>query len=333
MPPPPPRQAIPGVKHIVAVSSGKGGVGKSTIAGKEKSFFFLNYFFLSFFFFTILITKKKNRTTVNLAVALASSGIRASILDADVHGPSVPRLIGTWGKRAQVDEETGMILPLESPTNKDGKKINDNDSNIDNVVRSLSMGNLVEQGAAAVWRGPMVMSAIETLTRKADWKGTDVMVIDMPPGTGDAHLSVAQRLPLVGAVVVATPQRVALDDAERGARGWRAAGVGVMGLVENMSGFACSSCGKVDDIFGGGGGGGGDGDDDGTSSSSAASLLLGGAPLLGKVPLSRALRVSCDEGEPIVLFSEERRRSDAGARASAEALEGVAAKVREILKI
>ena len=202
-------------------------------------------------------------------------------------------------------------------------------------LRSLSMGNLVDEGAAAVWRGPMVMSAIETLTRKADWRGTDVLVLDMPPGTGDAHLSVAQRLPLAGAVAVATPQRVALDDVRRGARGWEAAGVRLLGVVENMSGFACSGCGKVEDIFGGGSGSGGgsrSGGGDGSEGESESAALLG-APLLARVPLSRALRVSCDEGRPLVLLSEEEREADKGARASAEALELVAARVREILGV
>lgn len=196
------------------------------------------------------------------------------------------------------------------------------------------MGNLVNEGAAAVWRGPMVMSAIETLTRKADWRGTDVLVLDMPPGTGDAHLSVAQRLPLAGAVAVTTPQLVALDDVRRGARGWEAAGVRLLGVVENMSGFACSGCGKVDDIFGGGDGGGGGGGGGGGSEEASVAALLG-APLLASVPLSRALRVSCDEGRPLVLLSEEERRkgADRGARASAEALEGLAARVREILGV
>lgn len=257
--------------------------------------------------------KKKSLLIVNLAVALSRSGLRVSILDADVHGPSVPRLLGLAGKRAEVDAESGKIVPLQSHGG----------------LRSLSMGNLVNEGAAAVWRGPMVMSAIETLTRKADWRGTDVLVLDMPPGTGDAHLSVAQRLPLAGAVAVTTPQRVALDDVRRGARGWEAAGVKLLGVVENMSGFACSGCGKVDDIFGGGKDG-----ESGKSETSASTLL--GAPLLASVPLSRALRVSCDEGRPLVLLSEEERSregADKGARASAEALEGLAARVREILGV
>lgn len=310
MPPPPPRQAIPGVAHIVAVSSGKGGVGKSTVA-------------------------------VNLAAALARSGLRAAVLDADVHGPSVPRLLGLAGKRAEVDPLTGKIVPLQSDFFKlkgggAGSAAATSPPPLHPPLRSLSMGNLVAEGAAAVWRGPMVMSALETLTRQADWRGTDVLVIDMPPGTGDAHLSVAQRLPLAGAVAVATPQRVAIDDVRRGARGWGAAGVKVLGVVENMSGFACSGCGKVDDIFGGGGSGGsgsgsqssGESDE---SDESAAALL--GAPLLARVPLSRALRVSCDEGRPLVLLSEEEREGDKGARASAEALELVAARVREILGV
>jgi ATP-binding protein involved in chromosome partitioning len=313
MPPPPPRQAIPGVAHIVAVSSGKGGVGKSTVAGKRGGwwrsrsresppplFFLLNLLF-------------KKKIAVNLAVALARSGLSASILDADVHGPSVPRLLGLAGRRAEVDPASGKLVPLLC---RGG------------LVRSLSMGNLVDEGAAAVWRGPMVMSALETLTRQADWRGTDVLVLDMPPGTGDAHLSVAQRLPLAGALAVTTPQRVAVDDVRRGARGWSAAGVRLLGVVENMSGFACSGCGRVEDVFGGGGGGG-EGEDEGESE---ASRLLG-APLLARVPLSRALRVSCDEGRPLVLLSEEERGLDRGARASAEALERVAARVREILGV
>ena len=243
-----------------------------------------------------------------------------------------------------MDPETGKIIPLRSDFSSSGASsrvgVGGHGGGVgvggplsaplpNNPLRSLSMGTLVDEGAAAVWRGPMVMSAIETLTRKADWRGTDVLVIDMPPGTGDAHLSVAQRLPLAGAVAVATPQRVALDDVLRGARGWEAAGVRLLGFVENMSGFACSGCGKVEDIFGGGGGGSGS---SGSESGSESEALLG-APLLARVPLSRALRVSCDEGRPLVLLSEEEREADKGARASAEALERVAARVREILGV
>ena len=299
MPPPPPRQAIQGVSHIIAVSSGKGGVGKSTVA-------------------------------VNLAVALSRSGLRTSLVDADVHGPSVPRLLGLAGRRAEVDDRTGKIIPLESScSGGSGSSGSGKPSSF--PLRSLSMGNLVDEGAAAVWRGPMVMSAIETLTRKADWRGTDVLVIDMPPGTGDAHLSVAQRLPLAGAIAVTTPQRVALDDVARGVRGWEAAGVRLLGVVENMSGFACSGCGRVDDVFGGGIGEENGSEKSETAASSAAALL--GAPLLASVPLSRALRVSCDRGEPIVLLSEAERGVDGGARASAEALEALAARVRGILGV
>lgn len=210
-------------------------------------------------------------TSVNLAAALAAAGVRVGLLDADVHGPSTPRLLNVAGA-SPATSPTGALLPVANYG-----------------VRTLSMGLLMREGAAAVWRGPMVMSALETLTRKADWSGTDLLIIDTPPGTGDAHLSLAQRLPLVGAVVVTTPSSLSADDAARGAAAWAAAGVRVLGVVENMAGHVCSACGARDDVFGAAGPAG------------DAVAAAAGAPVLARVPLSGSLRQAGDEGAPVVI--------------------------------
>jgi ATP-binding protein involved in chromosome partitioning len=203
--------------------------------------------------------------------------VRVGLLDADVHGPSIPRLLGLASAGRPATDAAGRLLPL---TNYG--------------VRALSMGFLVDPGDAVVWRGPMVMSALETLTRKADWAGTDLLLIDMPPGTGDAVLSLAQRLPLTGALVVTTPSAVAVDDAARGARAWGAAGVGVLGLVQNMAGHVCGACGARDDVFGEGEGGAAD-----------AGSPLAGVPVLARVPLAGPVRASGDGGAPIVVTAPD----------------------------
>lgn len=209
---------------------------------------------------------------VNIAAALAATGVRVGLLDADLHGPSTPRLLGVVGTTPATHPTTGALLPVANYG-----------------VRTLSMGLLLEEGAAAVWRGPMVMSALETLTRKADWSGTDLLIIDTPPGTGDAHLSLAQRLPLVGAVVVTTPSSLSADDASRGARAWAAAGVRVLGVIENMAGHVCASCGARDDVFGEAGPAG------------DAVAAAAGAPVFARVPLSGPLRAAGDDGAPVVV--------------------------------
>lgn len=221
--------------------------------------------------------------------------MRVGLLDADVHGPSVPRLLGLSAAPQPSLDSSNRLVPLRNYG-----------------VRALSMGMLIEPAKAALWRGPMVMSAIETLTRRADWGGTDLLLLDMPPGTGDAHLSVAQRLPLVGAVVVTTPSSVAADDAARGAAAWAAAGVPILGVVENMGPAACAACGAEGSVFGEGG---------------AAALAAAGlaAPLLATVPLEAAVRARGDEGAPVVVSAPD----SAAAAAFRRAAEAVWAAARE----
>lgn len=230
------RLALENVAHIIAVASGKGGVGKST-------------------------------TAVNLAVAMArDSGLRVGLLDSDVYGPSIPRLMNLEGK-PQVNAAQKMI-PLENYG-----------------VRCMSMGFLMDHGAPAVWRGQMVMKALEQLVRGVAWGTLDVMVIDMPPGTGDAQISITQRLPLSGAVIVTTPQDIALIDARRGANMFRIVEVPILGLVENMSYFCCPSCGTRSEIFGHGGG-----------RKTAEEMDM---EFLGEVPLNTTIRETSDSGRPI----------------------------------
>lgn len=231
------RLAVENVDHIIAVASGKGGVGKST-------------------------------TAVNLAVAMArDSGLRVGLLDADVYGPSIPRLMNLDGGKPQVNAERKMI-PLENYG-----------------VRCMSMGFLMGDGAPAVWRGLMVMKALEQLVRGVAWGKLDLLVIDMPPGTGDAQISITQRLPLSGAVIVTTPQDIALIDARRGANMFSAVNVPILGLVENMSYFCCPKCGERSEIFGHGGG-----------RRTAEEM---GMEFLGEVPLNTLIRETSDSGRPI----------------------------------
>ena len=240
--PPPRGNAVPGVRHIVAVASGKGGVGKST-------------------------------TAVNLALAFKANGLRVAVLDADVYGPSMPTLFGISGKpRAGTDGKT-----LE-PMRRFG-------------VEVMSIGFLVPEETAMIWRGPMVMSAINQLLREVSWGETDIMIVDMPPGTGDAQLTLAQQTPLSGAVIVSTPQDLALIDARRGISMFQKVNVPVLGIVENMSYFTCTKCGERHDIFAHGG-------------ARAESARLG-VPFLGEIPLDIKLRQHSDEGEPLVATEPE----------------------------
>lgn len=227
-----------GFANVVAVASGKGGVGKSTIA-------------------------------VNLAVALAMKcGLRVGLLDADVYGPSIPTMMKLHG-RPKLDSDSKMI-PLENYG-----------------VRCMSMGFLMDKDAPAVWRGPMVMSALEKLIKGVKWGEIDVMVVDMPPGTGDAQISISQRLQLSGAVIVSTPQDIALIDACRGAKMFEKVHVPILGLIENMSYFKCPQCGAQSDIFGCGG-----------VNLAAKEMNL---ELLGEVPLNIQIRETSDAGNPIIL--------------------------------
>ncbi len=246
-PPPPPsrkpqapdKPGIPHVKHVIAVASGKGGVGKST-------------------------------TAVNLALALKDTGLAVGILDADIYGPSLPRLLGLKGK----PEADGRVLrPMEA-----------------HGLRAMSIGSLIEEDSPMIWRGPMVISALTQLLREVAW-GTedsplDVLVVDMPPGTGDAQLTMAQNVPLAGAVIVSTPQDLALIDARKGINMFKKVSVPILGIVENMNTFVCPKCGEQSHIFGHGG-----------AISEAAKL---GVPLLGEVPLHMDIRINSDAGTPIV---------------------------------
>jgi ATP-binding protein involved in chromosome partitioning len=227
---------IPGISAVIAVASGKGGVGKST-------------------------------TALNLALGLRDLGLRVGLLDADIYGPSVPRLTGI----------------REKPTLDDNKKMIP-------IVRFglaiMSIGFLVEEETAMIWRGPMVMSAITQMLRDVAWGTLDVLVVDMPPGTGDAQLTLAQNVPLKGAVIISTPQDLSLIDARRGLAMFRKVNVPVLGIVENMSYFQCPHCGTRSDIFGHGG------------ARHEAERL--GVPFLGEIPLHMSIRTASDSGTPVV---------------------------------
>jgi ATP-binding protein involved in chromosome partitioning len=245
---------VPGVSHIIAVASGKGGVGKST-------------------------------TAVNLALGLKEMGLKVGILDADIYGPSMPRLLGLKGQPQQVSGN--KLAPMEAY----GLKV-------------MSMGFLVDEETPMIWRGPMVMSALSQMLKDVAWGELDVLVVDMPPGTGDAQLTMAQQVPLAGAVIVSTPQDLALIDARKGLNMFRKVNVPVLGLVENMSSFVCPHCGEPSNIFGHGG-----------ARSEAARL---GVPFLGEVPLTLEIRETSDEGRPVVATDP--------ASAGAEAFRQIAAR-------
>ncbi|GEP10093.1 Mrp/NBP35 family ATP-binding protein [Methylobacterium gnaphalii] len=242
-PPSPPRAgpALPGVKHIVAVASGKGGVGKST-------------------------------TACNLALALHAQGLKVGLLDADIYGPSVPKLFGIGGKPRVIE---GKVL---EPMQGYGIKV-------------MSIGFLIDADSAMIWRGPMVQSAITQMLRDVAWGDLDILVVDMPPGTGDAQLTMAQATPLSGAVIVSTPQDLALIDARRAVSMFRKVSVPILGVIENMATFICPHCGERSDIFGHGG-----------ARTEAARLEV---PFLGEVPLTMVIRETSDSGRPVVATDPE----------------------------
>jgi ATP-binding protein involved in chromosome partitioning len=228
---------VPGVKAIVAVASGKGGVGKST-------------------------------TAANLALALAANGQKVGLLDADIYGPSMPRMLGIQGRPVSHDGHT--LEPMENYG-----------------IKVMSMGFLVPEDTPMIWRGPMVMSALQQMLGDVNWGELDVLVVDMPPGTGDAQLTMAQQVPLAGAVIVSTPQDIALLDARKGLNMFRKVDVPVFGIIENMSYFCCPNCGHRTEVFSHGG-----------ARKEAEKL---GTDFLGEIPLDIQIRETSDEGQPIVV--------------------------------
>ncbi|WP_367065857.1 iron-sulfur cluster carrier protein ApbC [Oryzisolibacter sp. LB2S] len=230
-------QLLPGVKNIIAVASGKGGVGKST-------------------------------TAANLALALAAEGARVGVLDADIYGPSQPMMLGVSGRPESLDGKN--MEPLES-----------------HGVQVMSIGFLVEPDQAMIWRGPMATQALEQLLRQTNWKDLDYLIVDMPPGTGDIQLTLSQRVPITGAVIVTTPQDIALLDAKKGITMFQKVGVPILGIVENMAVHVCSNCGHVEHIFGADGG--------------KKMAQDYGMAYLGALPLALQIREQADSGRPTVV--------------------------------
>lgn len=225
------------VRNIIAVASGKGGVGKSTVA-------------------------------INIAAALSTMGLKVGLLDADIYGPSLPRMAGVRDEKPERENE--KIIPIEA-----------------HGLQLMSMGFLVNEDAPMIWRGPMIQSALKQLLRDVAWEGNDVLVIDMPPGTGDAQLTLSQSVNLTGAVIVSTPQDIALIDARKGLEMFRKVNVPILGVVENMSYFCCPNCNTRTNIFSHGG-----------ARDAAANA---GVPFLGEIPLDAEIRALSDAGTPIVL--------------------------------
>ncbi|MBV8626466.1 MAG: iron-sulfur cluster carrier protein ApbC [Paraburkholderia sp.] len=237
---------LPNVKNIVAVASGKGGVGKST-------------------------------TAVNLALALASEGASVGVLDADIYGPSLPMMLGISGR----------------PESPDGQSMNPLTGH---GVQANSIGFLIEQDNPMVWRGPMATSALEQLLRQTNWKDLDYLIVDMPPGTGDIQLTLSQRVPVTGAVIVTTPQDIALLDAKKGLKMFEKVGIPILGIVENMGTHICSNCGHEEHIFGAGGG--------------ERMAKEYGVEVLGSLPLDIAIREQADSGHPTVVADPDGRVAD-----------------------
>ncbi|MDE0959630.1 MAG: Mrp/NBP35 family ATP-binding protein [Planctomycetota bacterium] len=231
-------QDIPGVTHVIAVASGKGGVGKSTVA-------------------------------VNLALALLARGMKTGLLDADVYGPSTPKMLGTEDARPRATEKE-TILPIEV-----------------HGLKTMSIGYMLEDDSPVIWRGPMVTGLLRQFLFQVEWGQLDYLVLDLPPGTGDAQLTLVQSISLAGGVIVTTPQDVALLDVQRGIQMFQRTSVPILGVLENMSGFECASCGQITEIFRGGGG------------EDAAKRYQ--VPFLGKIPLEPSTALSGDSGQPVML--------------------------------
>ena len=257
-----PEELIPEVKQTIAVSSGKGGVGKSTVA-------------------------------VNLALALHEKGAAVGIVDVDVYGPNIPMMLGARGRPAMV---ANRIVPVQAYG-----------------VKVMSIGFFVNEGNPVIWRGPMIHSAVQQFLKDVEWGALDYLVFDMPPGTGDAQLSLSQTLPLSGAIMVTTPQEVSLLDVRKGLQMFRKMNVPVLGIVENMAGFACPHCGHETAIFGEGGG------------AKLASEF--DVPVLGSIPIDPETRIGGDSGEPIVVARPSSPQADAFRRVAAavrDRLSGIA---------
>ncbi len=231
------KPALPGIKHVIAVASGKGGVGKST-------------------------------TSTNLALALATKGKKVGVLDADIYGPSQPRMLGIAGKPSSPDGQ--KLLPMQNYG-----------------VSVMSMGFLVDEDAPMIWRGPMVQSAITQMLNDVAWGEIDILVVDLPPGTGDAQLTMAQKVPLAGAVIVSTPQDIALLDARKALNMFRKVDVPILGIIENMSYFLCPKCGERSEIFSHGG--------------ARQTADTYGVDFLGEIPLDLEIRENSDNGRPVVV--------------------------------
>ncbi len=254
------RRPVAGVRNVIAVASGKGGVGKSTLSA-------------------------------NIAVALHEAGARVGLLDADIYGPSVPTLLNLKGHRLEGDE--GKILPAD----RDGLKV-------------VSIGFMLEDDSPVIWRGPLLMKALEQFLHGTSWGELDYLVIDLPPGTGDVQLSLVQMTPVAGAIVVTTPQDLALIDVKKAVRMFEKVGVPILGVIENMSWFICPSCSARSEIFGHGG--------------AAETCRAMGLRFLGEVPLQVELREASDAGEPLVQRSPESPAARAIAKAASEAAAALA---------